>query len=336
MVVMNRRIQLTLAVLLALTLLLTACGKASPSATQTPTESPTPAITATSTVAPGRLVYVTSAPADTDPYAALVSEFAAASSLEYVPSTVLDASVLTPDAKIVVLQSVPADLGAVLDANPKVQFVLLGSSELTGKSNLSTVSARPEDVYFMAGYLSTLIANDWRSAGLFAGNTPLAPGASQAFINGGRYVCGKCNPSYPPVVDLPQVTTLPADSPAAYWLSSANDMLLYGVNVMFLDSAAATPEVLSTLAADNVSLIGITAPPAGYESIWAATLTSDASAALQQVLEAVLKGQGGQTVTVPVALTNVNSQLVTPARQDLFTQVAGMVAAGEIGTQSIP
>lgn len=322
--------------LLAIALLLAACGKATPASTQPPTENPTPAATATSTVVPGRIVYVTSSPADSDTYAALISDFAAASSLQYVPSTVLDASVLTPETRIVVLQSAPADLGATLDANPNVQFVLLGSSELTGKANLSTVSARQEDLYFMAGYLSTLIANDWRSAGLLVNDGSLGGNTEEAFLNGGRYVCGKCNPSYPPMVELPQVMALAGSASSADWLTAANAMLVNGVRVMFVDTPAATTEVINAVSSMGANLVGFTPPAAGGGSNWAATVTSDASGTLKQVLENALKGQGGQAVTVQVALADVNAQLVTPARQDLFNQVASMVAAGEIGTLSVP
>lgn len=329
MVSMPQRIQVLIPVMLVISFLLAACGTATPASIQPPTENPTPAATATSTVAPGTLVYVTSAPADADPYAALISEFAATNTLQYVSSTVLDASVLSPETRIVILQSPPADLGTLVDAHPDIQFILLGSSELTARPNLSTLSARSEDVYFLAGYLSTLIAYDWRSAGLVVGT-------GEAFYNGGKYVCGKCNPSYPPVVDLPQITALPGTATSAEWLAAANAMLVNGVNVMFVDAPAATPEILSTAISMQAVLVGLTSPPAGTEANWAATLTSDATGALEQLLVEVMEGAGGKNIVVPVTLVNVNPDLVSPGRQDLFNQVAAMVAAGEIGTQSIP
>jgi hypothetical protein len=138
------------------------------------------------------------------------------------------------------------------------------------------------------------------------------------------------------VVDLPQITALPGTATSAEWLAAANAMLVNGVNVMFVDAPAATPEILSTAISMQAVLVGLTSPPAGTEANWAATLTSDATGALKQLLVEVMEGAGGKNIVVPVTLVNVNPDLVSPGRQDLFNQVAAMVAAGEIGTQSIP
>lgn len=336
MISMTRRNIFYLSVLLALMLLLAACGNATPIPTQSPTAIPTPAITATSTGVPGRLVYVTTLPADSDPNATLISDFAAANDLQYIPSTALDASVLTQAVKIVVLQTAPADLDAILNANPNVQFVLLSSTDLASSSNLSIIASPQEDLYFMAGYLATLVAYDWRSAGLLLSDSPLGAGATDAFVNGGKYVCGKCNPSYPPLVDLPQVSSLPASSSSADWLAAVNGMLPYGVNVLYVDPSAATPEVLGALSNAGITLVGLTPPPLGVEANWGGTLSSDASGVLQQVLEDTVQGKGGQTLNVPVTLSHVNPALISPARQDLFNQTAAMLAAGQIGALSIP
>ena len=336
MISMTRRIRFFFPVLLALMLLLAACGIATPVPTQSPTAIPTPAVTSTSTAVPARLVYVTSMPADSDPNAALISDFTAANDLQYIPSTALDASLLTNAVKIVVLQTAPADLGTILNANPNVQFVLLSSTDLASSPNLSIITSPQEDLYFMAGYLATLTAYDWRSAGLLLSDSSLGAGATDAFVNGGKYMCGKCNPSYPPLVDLPQVASLPASSSSADWLAAVNGMLPYGVNVMYVDPSAATPEVLSALSNAGVTLVGLTPPPSGVESNWGGSLTSDASGALQQVLEDAIQGKGGQTLNVPVTLSHVNPALISPARQDLFNQTAAMLAAGQIGALSIP
>jgi basic membrane lipoprotein Med (substrate-binding protein (PBP1-ABC) superfamily) len=318
-------------------LLLAGCGPAVQSPTGQPTVTPLPATTEAPTPVPAALIYVSSETSASDPDTSVLGGFANDHGLQLKTVTALEDASFAADPKIVVLQSAPEDLGKILDAHPAVQFVLLGSSELTGKANLSTVSARQEDLYFMAGYLSTLIADDWRSAGLVVSDGPLGASAAEAFYNGGKYVCGKCNPSYPPVVDLPQVRSLAANAAPADWLAAANEMLQSGVRVMFVDTPAAAPEVINAVTSMGAYLVGFTPPVAGDGvSNWAATVTSDASGALQQVLENALKGQGGQAVTVQVTLAEVNPEFVSPGRQDLFNQVASLVAAGEIGTLSIP
>lgn len=287
------------------------------------------------TAEPERLVYVSTLPADTDLNSPLLSQFAGENGLQFVQVASLGGPPLST-ARIVVFSEAPADLPAVLDANPEAQFILLSGTDITGKSNLSVVAAKPEDVYFMAGYLATLIANDWRSAGLVTSDTTLGAGAADAFDNGGKYVCGKCNPSFPPLVDLPQVTALPNSAASAEWLTAANVMLSMGVNAFFMDPAAATPEVVAQITASPITLIGTTPPPTGAEALWGATITNDNSAALKEVLTKAFNGEGGQQISVPVTLTNVNATLVSPARQDLFNQTAELLATGKLAPLSIP
>ena len=317
---------------LIFSILLTACSNPSPTPivdTATPTSAATPVPTAE----PESLVYVTTLPVDDT--LTLLQQFAGENGIQFEQVASLGEASLST-ARIVVLSEAPADLAAVLDVNPEIQFILLAGTDLTGKPNLSVVAAKAEDVYFMAGYLTTLIANDWRSAGLVTGDTPLGDSAANAFFNGGKYICGKCNPSFPPLVDLPQVTALPKSAPSAEWLTAANEMLAMGVKAFFLDPEAATSEVVAQISLSQIILIGTTPPRAGAEALWGATITSDDSAALKEVLTTAFEGEGGQQIVVPVTLTNVNSTLVSPARQDLFNQTAELLATGKLAPLSIP
>ncbi|MRR30198.1 hypothetical protein EG834_07725, partial [bacterium] len=130
---------------LTFSILLTACSNPSPTPEvdiATPTSAATPAPTAE----PERLVYVSTLPADADLNVPLLTQFASENGLQFVQVASLGAPPLST-ARIVVFSEAPADLPAVLDANPEVQFILLTGTELTGKTNLSVVAAKPEDVY---------------------------------------------------------------------------------------------------------------------------------------------------------------------------------------------
>ena len=96
-----------------------------------------------------------------------------------------------------------------------------GGSDLSAGGNLSVVRQLEVQRTFMAGYITTLIAPDWRAAGLL----PDAPADLQdAFINGGRYWCGRCIPMYAPLVLFPLAGTQPAGTDAAGWQSTLQDL----------------------------------------------------------------------------------------------------------------
>ena len=332
---MSRRNRLFIFLPLFLTLLLSACSNPSSTPPQD-TSTPTTEVSPTPTAEPERLVYVSASPADSDANVPILTQFAAENALQFEQEAAFDGASLGSTARIVVLTAEPADLSAVLDANPAVQFILLGSSAISGKSTLSVVSAKAEDVYFMAGYLTTLIAYDWRSAGLVVSDSPLGDGAADAFTNGGEYVCGKCNPSYPPMVNLPALATLPAASAPGDWLAQANTLLVDGINAFFLDPQAVVPDVAAALVNSQTVIISTADPLAGTEAWWGATIATDSSAALGEVLTKALNGEGGQQIGVPITLTNVNANLVSPARQDLFNQTAQLLAEGKLAALSIP
>lgn len=324
--------------LLLLILVLTLSSCKSPTAGPQPAETLTAltAVPVTPTVESSRLVYVTTAPTEGDANAAILSAFAAANSLKFETFASIEAAALTGTEKIVVLQQAAENQEALLSGAPQTQFISLSGGDADGKSNLSVVTAKPEDVAFMAGYLSTLIAYDWRSAALLTTDGPLGAGEADAFWNGGKFVCGKCNPVYPPMVDLPQIINLASGSDAASWLAAANQILPNWAEAVYLDAEAATPEVLDVFAAAEVTVLSTIQPPADSSAYWGATISANSSEVLQTALENALAGQGGQTYSASIVLTNVNPDLVSPAKQDLFNQTAALVAAGKIGTLSIP
>jgi basic membrane lipoprotein Med (substrate-binding protein (PBP1-ABC) superfamily) len=83
-------------------------------------------------------------------------------------------------------------------ANPQTQFLFIGSTAEGTAGNISLVVNRPQDLAFMAGYLASITAEDWRSGGLLAGGALPIDQEADAFINGGKLVCGNCSPIYPP------------------------------------------------------------------------------------------------------------------------------------------
>lgn len=325
-----------ISLLLVLIFLLAACKNPTAGPEPTATVSPATSIPATPTAELQRLVYISSAPAEGDATSGILSDFAAANNLKFETAATVEAAALTGSEKIVVLQTAPDNLDALLAGAPQTQFILLAAGDPSGKANLSVVTAKPEDVAFMAGYLSTIIAYDWRSAALLTTDGPLGAGEADAFWNGGKYVCGKCNPVYPPMVDLPQISALPSNSDTASWLAAANQLIPNGVNVVYLDEVAAIPDVLTAFSSSNTAVISTIQPPADSSAYWAATIGMDVSQGLKDALSQALAGQGGQTYAATIQLTNVNSDLVSPARQDLFKQTATLVEEGKLGTLSIP
>jgi hypothetical protein len=325
--------------LLALALLFTLSGCKGP---DQPTTSATPEFTAapaTETPAPAELVFV-----DPQGNAAVemtdaLNQFAADNSLQYRTLAGLTAADLTTGTRIVVFASDPGNVNELGSAAPQTQFLILGASAVSAGGNISTIKADPADMAFMAGYITELLAYDWRAAGLLTSDSSLGDKYTDAFTNGARYVCGRCLPYYSPLVEFPVVSAQPSASDETTWASDAAALGDYFLSSVFIDPAAANISVANAVSAKPIDMESVTfisttdVPDNGIT--WDALLAADYVPSVKNMLPLLLSGQGGNQADATIILTAVNTEEISPARQDLFNQTAADLAAGKIEPLSI-
>jgi Uncharacterized ABC-type transport system, periplasmic component/surface lipoprotein len=321
-----------LAALLLLVLLASCGGPATPAATPTPQAT---AIPPTPTSAPAELIRVTTQAATADSAAKPLTDFAQANSLQYRTLTALTSADITSGTKIVVLDGAPADLSSLAAGAPSVQFILLGAANADKLSNVSGIVASADDEAFMAGYLTALIAQDWRAGALVSNDGPAGAAYAADFTNGAQFVCGKCNPFYSPIVAFPVTAAEAASSPSTTWATDAATLGQDWLSAVFITPSAATADVIAavtshTVNSDGVYLVSTTAAPQDGSIPWVGLVGSDYSAALTNLLPKALQGQGGQTVRAQISLTALNEDIVSPAKQALFNQTAAALAADQI------
>lgn len=336
-----------LPVLLLAALLLGACNGSSltqatptPSATEPPAATSTPDLPPTATPVPPRLLLSTGSAAgqslleSTRPLAA-----SAAASAGFIleEREVIQAADLTDDVRAVIFLSLPADLAGLVNAAPATQFVVVSGADQPTAANLTVLRVQPTHQAFIAGLIGVLLSTDWRAAGLIPAETPEV---QQAFQNGGRYFCGNCSPGWPLLMKYPLVApAAPAD--AAGWSAAAADLFDNGkAEVFYLSGEAATTDVLAYLTGLNqfteiVKIIGTGDPVPGMEGQWAASVRFDVPAALESLLPSVLAGQAGGTINVPVSVTNINSALFSPGRQELVNDALEALASGQVMPESV-
>ena len=309
---------------------------------KTPTPTSTPAATAippTPTAAPAELIWVDAQPVANDSLVTTLTGFASANSLQYRTLTTLASTDITSGTKIVVFRSAPADLSSLASAAAATQFILLGSSNPAGLNNVSSIQAKPADEAFMAGYLAMLISQDWRAAALVTNDGPIGSAYADDFANGGKFVCGKCNPFYSPIVAFPTTLSEPAASSSSTWTADAATLSKNWLSSVFISPSAVSADVAtalnsqninSTLNGDSVYLISTADAPQNDGIQWTALLSADYNAGLKELLPQVLAGKGNLTAAAQITLTSLNEDVVTPGKQTLFNQVATDLAADKI------
>ena len=237
-----------------------------PTATDLP-PSPSPLPTATFTPppptpspSPDKVILV--APPDTSPSLAQeaaerIQRLAAGSGLVFEDQTSLSPETPVQGVRLVVVLSPDNSLAQVAQSNPQVQFVAINPTvQFPPADNLTIIQSDIQQQAFIAGYLTTLIAFDWRAAGIYTAQETDSEIQQAAFSNGGAYLCGRCAPVYSPIVLFPLITVIPSASDAASWQPAIDSLLQNYPYVIYLSPAAAQPEILRYLAERDLILVG--------------------------------------------------------------------------------
>jgi len=320
--------------------ILTSCGGKQSEAEITQEIVPTP--TTVPTLAPARAILA--APASTPPDElaeahAIVAELAAGSGLEFEIRQEIFGNEITPDVKIIVFLEQPNNLGSLAANAPETQFVAISSQDWSPPTNGTIILKNESHVAFLSGYLSALLAPNFRVGALLATeNTAL----NQAYINGVSYFCGQCASAIYPLNKYPFISQQPANSPPANWQAAFNEINMNKVNVLYLPDAAVSVELGSYLAGIDVAVIGDQTPPDELRSRWVATISSDGLSPLREIWTDLLNGQGGKVMNANLKISEVNYISLTDGlvwlsqgKMDLVFKVIALLRDGKIYTGSV-
>lgn len=302
----------------------------------------TPTAEATPTAQPGKLVLASPAGMDVQGLQSVLADAAGQAGLTLETREALQPADLTPDVKVVVLAAAPTNLNDLLAAGQHAQFIVVSDAELNALGNLSVIRRKAEYQAFLGGFISVLLSTDWRAAGLLPNDGPLGEKLAEAFRNGGSYFCGVCAPGWPLGVTYPQVGAQPAAADGPTWQLTAVGLFdAQKVEAYYLSAEASKPEVINYLRGlqqfgADVLVVGVQPPPDELAAQWAATVSFDTAAALEQILPDVLAGTGGAQVEAPLVLEHVNEDNLGDGRIRLVEELMAEIAAGRIHPFTVP
>ena len=279
--------------------------------TTAPTIEPTATLIPTNTPEPERVVWVS---AQQDAKAAQIQAtmqtLAQNTGMQFEAMNAPDPSRVNDAVRILVAYRPTEDYNGLAGQHPATQFVLITDQPLQPSANISVISPGANRVLFAGGFLTMLLANDWRAAGLIASDTSLGDAASWDFYNGGSYFCGRCSPLTPPYKQFPLIVSYPAATDAASWDNGYAAIEENRLNTVFIDGAITNQEIYTRMAQRGLLLLGSGIPPAGLESQWAATISDDVSTALETIWPDLLAGQPAGAFNAPITVSNVNPDLL--------------------------
>jgi len=331
--------------LLTLCLVLSACalpGHGVPTATTIASASPPPTPSSTPTTPLVVLVLPADMPSDeSNQYETAIYDLAQQNSMRFQvlnSLTPVDLSLEGLSLKLVIAFPPDPGLQSLAAAAPDTQFLAVSIPGLKVTPNLSTVGASGPPLYqqaFLAGYIAGMVSNDYRIGIVDQKDNPQSSAIESAFSNGFEFYCGLCRPQSPPWL-YPIFVEIPADATADQFPAYESPLQDYIASVVYVAPQSAAVELYSSLAQDNLKIIGESLPSASMKSSWVASLQPDLLSAVQKIVPDLLAGHGGQTVPSPLFLTDVNPDLLSTGKQRLVQQTLDELQAGLIDTGVSP
>lgn len=341
--------KLSILTLAVLGLFLSACSTGQPlpsptattalQATSPPTNTPSP--TATATPAASSAILLAPAGSDQDLREDLQSaleELSAQAGLQFEIAEELSPQDLQAGVKLVVALPSANGISSLAASSPETQFLAIGMTDVQPDDNVSTLTGstdQPDQLAFTAGYLAAAITEDWRVGVISEQGSPAGRANEVGFTNGVYFLCGLCRPVVPPfpIPGYPLTVQLPPTASQADWQPAVEYLQTWQVGTVYVAPEVTDPELLQALAEAGMNIIGTASPPPGVQANWVASVGyADPVAAVEEIWPALLDGQGGQSITLPVTLEEVNPQLVSPGRQNLVEEMLADLQAGYIDT----
>lgn len=314
-----------------LSLLLGACGSPRVTPEITPTEDemvtltpePTPTLFPTFTPSPPRVILLASQETDMELFSsveAVIRELATEGGYVVETRTTLSSEEIDASTRLVI--GFPPDQGleVLAESTDDVQFLGVGIPELSPRDNLSVIGPmglRPDQLGFLAGYISAVITQDWRVGVIGRSDTKTGQAGMNGFVNGARFFCGTCRPVFPPYVGYPIQVGLSEVEIQNAWQEAVDTLREAAVQTVYISPEIEDPRLLFTLAESGMVLIGSRRPSDELLTNWAATILVDPAEAVRDLWADLLGGHGGASVPIPMIILDTNPELFSYGRQRL-------------------
>ena len=239
------------------TYLLTACTNNQGQNHEDPTSSPTqvikestdqPTVLPTVEILNSKLLYFAENLPDNQSFEIqdTLQKYAIANNLEFSILDSLDKEKIQ-NAKIVFIYEKNENWKQLADEFPDTKFIVVSSQKNDLPDNVIQIQTSSSDLYFVAGYVSAMLAYDWRVGAILPSESYDGTTSSQIFSNGVKFLCGLCSPIYAPVIFFPTVSMI-GDSYDTNAINAAyGEIAINRPNTIFLPSKFLIDDVATNL-----------------------------------------------------------------------------------------
>ncbi len=183
-----------------------------------------------------------------------LDQFAQSRALNYELVQDFDENLISSAELVVVMD--PEENWIDLSANfSNATFLFISEKQLALPNNGYQIKLLPAEFYFLAGYASALVSNDWRISGILPDTSYDNTSAAQLFSNGVHYLCGLCLPVYTPLVRFPVTASLSSTANQDSIFSAISELSVNRPETVYIQSEFLTSETSTDLRNDGLTIV---------------------------------------------------------------------------------
>lgn len=265
----------------------------------------------------------------------VVQELAAQSGMQVEQFPDLAAAQGLAGMQVLVVSASSEGIDGFAGEYPSTQILVVGETDLQPGANLSLLHSQGDQTDqkgFIAGYMASVITQDWRVGLIVQADSPASEALRTGFNNGIVFYCGLCRPNYPPFYTYPVVSELPANSSQETQQAAADVLIASAVETVYVEGAVAEQSLLDYLAEAGIHIIADQPPSPAAQGQWVATIQADFSETLRSAWERIMAGESGFKLTAPLTVQYSNEEWLGVGRLRLVEEIIDNLYNGFIGT----
>lgn len=204
----------------------------------------------------------------------------------------------------------------------------------TGKPT-TILKMRIADRLFIAGYLSAILSNDWRVGGLLPAIEYQNTSAEKIFQNGVEFMCGRCSPTFGPIVNFPVTTTLSSPEDNEGTLQAFSEISPNKINILYIPSAYLFDDLVILLHQSGITIVSDSVPGQDRSDWIDYAIVDDLSNLILESISESEQNEDLQIVPISYSVEAITAEL-SPGKNNFITLMINDLQKGFISPYQAP
>ena len=236
-----------------------------------------------------------------------LEKYAVTNNFEFIVQNSLEVQNLKK-SKLVFLTSEDDAWLATAKELSETNFILVSSKTYDLPKNVIQIQTSLSNLYFVAGYVSAQIADDWRVGAILPAESIDGSQLSDIFSNGTKFLCGLCAPLYAPVVFFPTIAIVSDGSDINAINSSYGEIAINRPNTIFIPSEFLFNDVAVNLKQNGHIILSDISHDSSKNDLMDIRIGFNVSDALNKILDSKIE-PGTTIINAKILVQDMNNLL---------------------------